>query len=170
MSGHRYLTQAQIDRLRRLCEQYPKHVACELVGVTPNTPSRLAKRGWKARYDNPELRPVPTDYVHFCNDLNVAELCKKYRASVHTVKRWNAAVGRKYIARKGPQHHRKVMPANFPELRAKLGQKAAAAVCGVCEVTAKKWSRELGLSKRRKTAANDNRIGWVERYIAERRA
>jgi transposase len=165
----RPLTQATIDRLRRLCDVHTMTAAAEIVGVNRRSITDAKARGWKAAYQDHRQRP--SDFTLLCDTMTIDELRKHYRASDHTVRRWADEVGRKRSKRGG--NKRRAIPADLAQIVADLGPYGAATHYGVSYGTVKIWRKKCGLpvswSRRPKVNAAPTQIGWADRYFQQQR-
>lgn len=164
-----FLTQADCDRLRRLCEIHTQADAAAIVGCIPNAVTAAKNRGWKA-FGMP-LRPRPSDFALRADEMTLVELARHYRTGRGCVARWAAEINRERLPNGGGVKPRPI-PADLAEVVAMLGAERAAAHYGVNRKTLRKWRKAAGLSVeqcRAKKIESSSLIGWADRYAAERR-
>jgi hypothetical protein len=163
-----HLTQADCDRLKLLCTVHSQATAARIVGCSPNAVVAAKKRGWKQ--GGRKLRPAPSDIALLASDMPKMDLCSHYGCDWETLNRWLSGIDRRYVKQVGGAARPKPIPGDFEQVWRRLGMRGTARHYGVAQSTVNKWQHALGLFKNRRKPANDNRIGWVERYIAEKRA
>ncbi len=164
----RALSQAQVDRLRLLCQVHSDTTAAMIVGCTRPAVKRARLAGWKAG-TNRNFRPRPTDFSIQCRYMTVKEMERHYHATGKTVRRWcdEVGVGRRNINTAKPSQP---IPADLPEVVATLGVEGAAKRYGVHWNTVNRWRHKLGLPFRKRRTKAQPLFGWVERYAEGARA
>ena len=165
------LSQAKIDRIRRLCEVHTMTAVAEIVGTHRSVIRALRQRGWKAGHQ--EHRPRPSDFALVCDTMTIAEMCQRYRASDHTVRRWANEIGRSF--KRTCTRKPRPIPDDLAKMVAELGPYGAADHYGVSYGTVKRWRKAMGLplswSRRPKSERTaPTMVGWADRYFQERRA
>jgi transposase len=168
------ISQELCDRIKRLCALHTNLVVAQLCHVNRNTVWRVKKRGFKAGHSGPTLLQRPDDFAIHADKMTIIDLAKHYRCSPSMIQRWVREIGgRDY---KSPYRARpqKPMPpvAVIVAAIAEHGPIKAAPVLGVDDSTLWKWRNRLGLPiarKRKKALTLEQRKGWVERYVEERR-
>lgn len=153
-------TQAQIDRIRRLCDQYGSTTAAEIAKTSTAAISRLKKRGWVAANRHAPTRARPTDFAIQCDGMTIHQLMKHYNAGTNTVLKWCHEVGRKPMKGCRP---RVVLPTDFLLQTRTIGLKAAAEKFGVHPDTLRRRVRQ---QERAETAKLVRKAGWVDHYAA----
>jgi len=167
------LSQEVCDRIKRLREVHPQRAVAEIVGCAVETVRKIEQRGFKAGGGNrARALPLPQDYVIQAAVLTFDGLCAHYHVCTATVSRWNKLIRRKRLH--GYHPLTKPVPPR-DELEAKIkevGVVLTAAHYGTSKNTLNKWRRLHGLPIRddwKKALMPEVRIGWVERYVAEKR-
>jgi transposase-like protein len=179
MRGHHYFTQAECDRIRKLCEIHSARAVAEIVGTNPNAITRLKRRGWKAYTQAHRERPMPDEFPLLAADMTILELRAHYKVSQKAIYRWVKQVGRKPLSARGGGQPKPVPPReDLDRLCREVGPLGAAAHYGVHRNTLLKWRDAYGLpvlerfERRRKQKQADSAtgIGWADRYFADRKA
>jgi hypothetical protein len=172
------LTQAQCDRMRRLCELHPQVVVARLMHIDPTTVCVIKKRGFKASTGGPARRPMPDDFRIQADVMTLHELARHYRTGLCCVRRWiEEAGGRRFTPRSSARltgmptmPPREVVAAAVEN----LGATRAAAEFGVSPTTLQKWRQHYGLPIRHKRVVQLRKRpalrGWAERYHEDRAA
>lgn len=161
-----YMTQAEVDRAKRLREMgftYPE--IAERLGRSHEGIYRLAKRGWKI-HDHLRL-PCPPEFKALRQRMTVRQLAEHYDTGHHQIVRWSRECGftRDEFTRKGHvSHRRRPCPPDFAELFPKLGYIKACKHWRCSNDVIARWKAECGLelpvrrrieSKKAKAPAND---------------
>jgi transposase-like protein len=143
------LTQADCDRMRRLCEIHPQVVVAQLMHIDKDTVWRIKKRGFTATRGGPARRPMPDDFRIQADALSLHELARHYRTGLCCINRWVKEAGSRDFTPRSSAHitpqrirpEREVVEAAVAE----HGPTKAAHVLGVHPTTLQKWREFYGL-------------------------
>ena len=173
--GH-FIPQATLDRCRRLAEIHPLVIAAQICGISESGAHRARARGWKANKGGLPRRPRPDDFDLLKDKMTKMELRLHYRTSQKAIYRWLEESGPRDYQPRYTGHTPHIIPSKSEiEARiARLGVTAAAKDFGVSPGTFERWRIARGIPVARKRffqmRKQPTSIGWVERYVQERRA
>lgn len=172
------LSQADCDRMRRLCAVHTLEVVAELMHIHKDTVWRIRKRGFVATTGGPARRPMPYDFRIQMDLMGIHELARHYQTGQGCVRRWIAEAGRRdFTPRSSARVHvQQARPARdiVETAVARHGATRAAAELGVTPSTLQKWREFYGLPIQHKRVVQlrkrPTQRGWVDRYRDQRAA
>jgi len=165
------LSQDVCDRIKRLRSVHDKKTVAAILKIDVGTVREVERRGFKAGSSGRLPRPIPWDFAKRAAEMTRDQLADHYGETPGMISRWNVRIGRKTMRGNKPTP----MPSREEILAAiaKFGCTKGAEHFGVSPDTFVTWRKKHGLrirGQKRLAPTPEERIGWVERYVAEQRA
>lgn len=165
--------QAAVDRMRRLYETHGSYEAvAAIMRIAKATVSKYRHLGWVAKSLDGRCKAVPSDFIIQAPRLSVKQLRQHYDVCQCTVYRWLAETGIQRNYMPPPQNRLLPVPADVPEVVARLGLKGAQRHYRIGHQTLVRWRRAHGMPighSRQKKAVSAPQRSWMEEYLDQQR-
>lgn len=175
------ISQDTLDKAKDLCEQGLEiREVAQALGVEPVRLYRWSKKNFRRAEITHEPRKMPEDFSVYARDTTISELARKYRASVHTVRRWIHELPKEIhderhrvlgviVDKNGRTFRRvgRVVPEGFEDKYLELGLRNTADFYEVSESQVRQWAEQFhGLRERRRAIVMQNLYNSGKRHGA----
>ena len=169
----RKLTEADIERIRRLLKTYTVRDTAMLVGCSAASIGSLRRRGWQSAKGQAE-RKRPSDFALLEPTMTIKQLSAHYATGQAAIYRWVDEIGGRNFKRPHSGRIPAPVPRDFAQIYPTLRTFELCERYGVTKTVIVRWRDECGLPRKwhetrtrrfqaRKAAP---KLGWADQMFA----